>query len=151
MKSVLLTSSLLCLFVANISFAHGEDKYGPNKGFVRMPGAFHTEIVPVSKNKVKIFLLDIEWKNPSITKSSVALTYVGTNEMQSECNIESNYFMCKFPKTVNVYKKGELKLTAVREDQKGNVAIYKLPLKLEKSTPVPSAAPEMKMDHSSHH
>ncbi len=150
MKFVLLISSL-CLFVANFSLAHGEDKYGPHKGFVRMPGAFHTEILPASKNIIKIFLLDIQWKNPSIAKSSIALTYVGATEVQSECKAESNYFICEFPKTVNLYKKGELKLTAVREDQKGNQAIYKLPLKLEKSVPTSANQPEMKMDHSGHH
>ena len=150
MKNFLLTL-VLSLFISTSIFAHGEDKYGPNKGFVRMPGAFHTEVVLTAKNTVKVYLLDINWKNPSVTKSSVSLTHKSKSEESADCTVESNYFICEFPKTVNLYKKGELKLTALREDQKGNQAIYKLPLKLEKSVPAPADVPEMKIDHSSHH
>ena len=142
MKNFLLTL-VLSLFISASVFAHGEDKYGPNKGFVRMPGAFHTEVVLTAKNTVKVYLLDINWKNPSVTKSSVSLTHKSKSDKQADCTIESNYFICEFPKTVNLYKKGELKLTAVREDQKGNQAIYKLPLKLEKPIPASASSTEL--------
>jgi hypothetical protein len=119
-------------------FAHGEDKAGPNGGFVRMPGSFHTELVLSGKNKVKIYLLDIHWKNPSVLKSKVELTYKKTKAV---CETKENFFSCEFPKTINLTQKGELKLIAERDDQKGMEVSYPLPLKL-------SATPN---EHSGHH
>ena len=40
------------ILMTSQSWAHGEDKYGPHKGFIRMPGAFHTELVLNGKNKL---------------------------------------------------------------------------------------------------
>jgi hypothetical protein len=62
------------LFQHTLASAHGEDKAGPNGGFIRMPGAFHTELVPSGKDKLKVYLLDIQWKNPSLKNSSNLLT-----------------------------------------------------------------------------
>jgi hypothetical protein len=114
---------------SSFSFAHGEDKFGPHRGFVRMPGAFHTELVPIGKNKLRVFLLDIQWKNPSVIKSKVQIKYNG--KINADCEIQDNFYSCTFPKTVNLTKKGELKVTAEREDQKGMEVSYPLPLKLE--------------------
>ncbi len=47
----------------------------PNGGFIKMPGAFHTEVVPVGQNKLKVFLLDMNWKNPSILNSNLSVTH----------------------------------------------------------------------------
>ena len=142
---------MLCCFSMTLAFAHGEDKKGPNGGFVRMPGAFHTELVLAGKNKIKIFLLDIDWKNPSVLKSNIQVSYSGQTSTDGTCAVQKKYFLCSFPKSVNLYKKGELKITAQREEQKGNQVIYVLPLKLEKSVPPPVNTEEQNMDHSSHH
>ncbi len=122
---------VICILFLNAHFvfAHGEDKYGPNKGFVRMPGAFHTELVQEGKNKLKVFLLDIQWKNPSVLNSKLQIKYNGKDN--ADCKIQDNFYTCTFPKSVNLAKKGELKVTAEREDQKGIEVSYKLPLKLE--------------------
>lgn len=125
-KIVLLFSSLM---ISNFAIAHGEDKYGPHRGFVRMPGAFHTEIVPVGKNKLKVFLLDIQWKNPSVINSKLQIKYNG--KLNAQCEIQDNFYACVFPNSVNITKKGELKVVAQREDQKGMEVSYPLPLKLE--------------------
>ena len=114
---------------AEFVFAHGEDKSGPHGGFVRMPGAFHTELVPDGKNKLKVFLLDIQWKNPSVKKSNLQIKY--NNKIDAKCEILRNFYICAFPKSVNLTKKGELKVTAEREEQKGMEVSYPLPLKLE--------------------
>lgn len=115
----------ILLIVTQLGFAHGEDKYGPHKGFIRMPGAFHTEVVPVGKNKIRVYLLDIDWKNPSVLRSSVEVNLSG------QCEIKKNYYECSFPSGVNLQKKGQLIVIAQREGQKGSEAIYELPLKLE--------------------
>lgn len=121
---------IVALFVTNTGFAHGEDKAGPNGGFVRMPGAFHTEILPVGKNKIKVYLLDIDWKNPSTTKSKVEMTYNG--KVKATCETKEKFYLCSFPKTVNLTKKGEIKILAEREEKIGAEVSYELPLKLHK-------------------
>ncbi len=139
--------SLVCMFLTSQSNAHGEDKYGPHKGFVRMPGAFHTELVLNGKNKLKVYLLDIEWKNPTVEKSSLDVTY--DNQTKGECKPQKNYFSCEFPKSIDLRKKGELKIVAIRNDQKGAVAVYALPLKLEVPPEVPPT--DEQSGHGGHH
>ncbi|MDZ4084217.1 MAG: hypothetical protein U1E10_14840 [Bdellovibrionales bacterium] len=123
--------------------AHGEDKPGPNGGFIRMPGAFHTEVVAQKPNQLKVFLLDIAWKNPVVAKSSVKATHESSAKQKSDvsCSPEKNFFVCKFPKSVDVSKAGTLTLFATRDSQAGIPAAYPLPLKLDKPTD----------DHSGHH
>lgn len=111
------------------ALAHGEDKEGPHKGFIRMPGAFHTELVLDGKNKVIVYLLDLQWKNPSVKNSSLIM-YLN-DKIKANCEKKRNFFVCTFPKDVDLLKKGILKVTAVREDQKGMEVTYRLPLKLE--------------------
>lgn len=127
---------------AQIAFAHGEDKPGPNGGFIRMPGAFHTEVIPVSKNELKIYLLDIKWEKPSVKKSSLQIKY--NDSTDAECKIQRNFYTCTFPKSVDLTQKGNLKVTAERDGQKGMEMQYPLPFKLE-------AAKDSKDDHSGHH
>ena len=125
-----------------LAFAHGENKPGPHGGFVRMPGAFHTEISVDGKNKLKVYLLDLEWKNPSVNKSSVQITH--NNKTKANCLARDKYFECNFSKNIDLTKTGELRLNAVREEQKGNEVTYELPLKLDKEII------ENKVDHSEH-
>lgn len=120
--------SAFFFLLSNLAFAHGEDKLGPNGGYVRMPGAFHTEIIPDGKNILKVFLLDMQWKNASVAKSDLAVTL--NNKAKAKCEIKENYYLCTFPDSVDLSKKGELKILAQREDQKGMEVLYTLPLKL---------------------
>ncbi len=144
-------TSIVLLFISSSALAHGEDKFGPNKGFVRMPGAFHTEIVPFEKNKIKVYLLDIAWKNPTVLDSEVKATLISKSTEDAVCAVKKNYFICSFSKSVNLKKKAELQVTATRENKKGNVAVYNLPLKLEKVPEIEMKKTEDKIDHSSHH
>jgi hypothetical protein len=140
-KNIFLFLSAL-VFNATLSFAHGEDKLGPNGGYVRMPGAFHTEIVRNGKNKLKVYLLDIDWQNPSVKNSKLKIIYNG--KITPECQIEDDHYNCVFAKSVNLTKKGELKITAQRDGQDGMEVSYPLPLKLEKVN-------QEKSEHSGHH
>lgn len=124
------------LLTCTICQAHGENVYGPNGGFVRMPGAFHTELVPVSKTQLKVFLLDIGWKNPTVKKSKIKVSLLSKANSQADCKITSNYFLCTFPNTVDLTAKGTLKVLAVRDRQKGMEVLYNLPLHLEGGTEI---------------
>lgn len=129
---------ILLLFLALltsplIAKAHGEDKPGPNGGFIRMPGAFHTEAVPVGSKQLKIFLLDIEWKNPTVVNSSVKATHVSTSKKKTDgvCKPKENYFDCVFDRSADLTKSGKVEVEAQRNLQKGIPVSYPLPLKLE--------------------
>lgn len=111
--------------------AHGEDKPGPNKGFIKMPGAFHTELVPEGKNQLKVYLLDMNWKNPTVADSSLQVTHkLAGKSTALECQPTTDHYLCLLVKGINL-KKGQLEVLAQRDKQKGNTVIYDLPFKLE--------------------
>lgn len=117
--------------ISTLALAHGEDKPGPHGGFIRMPGGFHTEILPVDKNKLKVYLLDINWQNPSIKESSLDVSF-GNNADRATCDRKENlFYLCSFSKKTDLTKKGKLTVTSMREGQKGNAVTYDLPLNLK--------------------
>lgn len=124
--------SAIIVFTAT-AFSHGEDKPGPHGGFIKMPSGFHTEVVPVGNNQLKVYLLDIDWKNPTTDKSTVRVN-------ATVCAAKDSYFICDLGKIFNLKKKGKLTIEATRLEQKGNTMTYDLPLTWPKS----------KEDHSRH-
>lgn len=127
----------LSLLFSQFAFAHGEDKPGPHGGFIRMPGAYHTEIVPKADGVLEIYLLDMEWKNPVVKDSSVEAEVRGGKApaAKAKCRAEKASFRCEFPKGAATKGEGrEIVLTTTREKQKGNAAVYPLPFKF--SSPV---------------
>lgn len=121
----LIFSTLIALSL-NV-FGHGEDKPGPHGGYIRMPGAFHTEVVK-EKEGYRVYLLDINWKNPSVLDSSVtASIQSGKKKTDLSCTEESDSYFCKS----KLPEKGALNIIAKREGQTGAVSSYKLPLKFE--------------------
>ncbi len=142
MSLIKMMLGLTSLFFAISALAHGEDKPGPHGGFIRMPGAFHTEIVPVEGQKFYVYLLDINWKNPSTKDSSLVLTFKKSKQsIEAKCQITSDFYVCEFSKNVDLKKKGKLEVLAQREKQQGNLITYDLPLKHS----------GMSEDHSMHH
>lgn len=143
MKYLILFASI---WTATTAFAHGEDKTGPHGGFIRMPGAYHTEVVLVGKNQAKVYLLDMQWKNPTTKKSSVEvlLQQKGTTAPLLSCRAQGDFFLCNFPEGTDLTAKGTLTVTSKRLEHKGNQTVYDLPLKLQS----PATAQE---DHSAHH
>lgn len=133
---VLFTFSQIAI-PASLSWAHGEDKPGPHQGFIKMPGAFHTEVVKTSDQGIKVYLLDMDWKNPTIKESSVTVSLKSkTHNEKATCKeTDGNHYSCQFGSKVNLTQTGELIIEAVRERQKGNKAVYALPLKLPKEDP----------------
>ena len=118
--------STLTVLSVNL-FAHGEDKPGPHGGYIRMPGSFHTEVVK-EKAGYRVYLLDINWKNPSVLDSSVSANIqVGKKKTELTCAKESNSYFCKSSNR----EEGVLNIDAKREGQKGMTSSYKLPLSFE--------------------
>jgi hypothetical protein len=116
------------LFFVSVSYAHGEDKPGPHGGFVRMPGAFHTEVVAKDSVSLKVYLLDMEFKNPSIHRSKLSAR-IGKKSAKCEAK-DGPFYTCTFPKGTSVNKPGRLVLRATRDGHEGSDTTYDLPLKL---------------------
>ena len=119
---------LIVFLMATHGWAHGDDKPGPNGGFISMPGAFHVELVPMGERSLKAYLLDIDWRNPSVKDSSIEIRHGSIN---AKCMAKVDHFICDFPASVGLSKPGELRVNAVREKFKGNSVTYSLPLKFK--------------------
>lgn len=127
----LITLMILSNFILCASaFAHGEDKYGPNNGFVRMPGAFHTEVVPEKSGSYLVYLLDVSNKNPTVKNSSVEFKIKEDNKITKfNCSVVSQtHYKCTTNKKLT--GEGQIILTAKRLGSKGKPTIYDMPLKL---------------------
>lgn len=107
---------LLSIFTSLNLFAHGYDKPGPHGGEITMPGNFHVELLDKGANFV-VYLLDINFKNPTTTQSSVVLNNVN-------CTAKNDHFVCPKPKQLK-----EVSINAVRENKKGTLTTYAYPLK----------------------
>ncbi|MEK7690290.1 MAG: hypothetical protein AAB425_04645, partial [Bdellovibrionota bacterium] len=81
--------------IPGLAWGHGEDKPGPHGGHIRMPGAFHTELLVRSASEVDIFLLDVAWKNPTTQKSSVVVELkIGAETASLKCVTLEDRFRC---------------------------------------------------------
>ena len=129
MKLLVLTI-FTSLFLTNVQ-AHNEDKPGPNGGYIRMPGAFHTEVVPEKAGAFRLYLLDVNIENPLATgPAPKAELVIGKQKTAFNCLVQKeNYFECT-PTTKVSLAKGQLHLTVQREKLSGE-AQYQLPLSLD--------------------
>lgn len=149
--------AIILVFLGGNVFAHGEDKLGPNKGFIRMPGPFHIEAVPVFKKssneeieKINFYLLDINWKNPSVKDSKMKVKYFVKEKEATEliCQKYDSFYQCNIPANIKV-SSGTISVSAEREGIKGILVTYKIPFKLQNSE---SLNPAGNNDaHSGHH
>lgn len=153
-KKVLDVFCAVLLLILSLNFrqnalAHGEDQPGPNGGEIRMPGAFHTEVI-AEKNGFRVFLLDMNFQNPAVKNSSVELTYNdGKKNEKANCAVDGNSFFCRTANISTQRLKGELKLKVSREGALGNEAIYKLPL-LSKASKPSGGGDKHQHGHSGH-
>lgn len=126
MKLVTLLSLLLS---TQVTFAHGTNKHGPNGGYIKMPGPFHTELVDKGDN-MHVYLLDMNFKNLTTADSTVKIKYKGNIESEYSCARSIEYFVCEKPKGGLKFVK-EVIVNAIRNNSKGREAVYSLPLKLD--------------------
>ncbi|OFZ31100.1 MAG: hypothetical protein A2622_00410 [Bdellovibrionales bacterium RIFCSPHIGHO2_01_FULL_40_29] len=128
MKNIRWLAVILLSLGGSTGWTHGEDKPGPHGGFIRMPGAFHTEVLPEAKNSLKVYLLDMQWKNPTTEKSSLVVTLTKP-AVKADCTTVENFYYCEFPESVDLSQKADLKVLAKRDGQQGQSVTYPLPLK----------------------
>lgn len=135
------------LFLPALAWAHGEDKPGPHGGHIQMPGAFHTELMLDKDESVHIFLLDMNFKNPTTKDSEISVTAKDKkSEVKFDCSIMGgNHFHC-IPQG-SIAKKKEIIVKAIREKIVGNEAVYKLPLAPFKAT---AESPKQESHHEHH-
>lgn len=120
---------LFIIIISKNLFAHGMNKLGPHGGFINMPGAFHTELVDKGL-QMNVYLIDMSFKNPTVTDSSVTITYKGSRVTQLACTKEKDYFVCEKP-SEGLKNVDKISISAVRNNNKARDAIYNVPLKLE--------------------
>lgn len=120
---------LLSFGSCGAAWAHGEDKPGPHGGIVRMPGAYHTEVVPAGAGRIKVYLLDITIQNPSIHDSEVSAR-IGKGAWVSCRTGAGVFFECAFPDGKPLPAKGRLALKSKRNGIAGLEAVYELPLRI---------------------
>ncbi|TGN01587.1 hypothetical protein [Leptospira yasudae] len=120
-----LVLSIFLIFASYGLLAHGEHEAGPNGGTIRMPGGFHTELV-LLKEGLKVYLLDIEFKNPSTKNGKLQAKIVeGKSEQKLECQAHPDHFFCPVSK---IPASGKIVLKATREKMEGIDAVYDLPI-----------------------
>ncbi|RHX79458.1 hypothetical protein DLM76_01860 [Leptospira yasudae] len=120
-----LALSIFLIFASYGLLAHGEHEAGPNGGTIRMPGGFHTELV-LLKEGLKVYLLDIEFKNPSTKNGKLQAKIVeGKSEQKLECQAHPDHFFCPVSK---IPASGKIVLKATREKMEGIDAVYDLPI-----------------------
>lgn len=147
MKSILYLTILLSL-LSYKAHAHGEDKPGPNGGHIKMPSNFHTELVLLADNQLKVYLLDIQFKNPTTKNSSVSAFYKnGKKQIKLKCKAGENHYTCSgLPQAF----KETLFIKANREGVKADLnAEYKFPLADFSKNIAPPAKTEN--NHHQHH
>lgn len=136
---------LITLLLSTNAFAHGEDTPGPHNGYIRMLGAFHVEAAADTDGSFHVFLLDVNFKNPTIKDSSIEMALVQESKKNPfKCDVMgNNHFHCKPIGKYNL-KTGKLLVKAKREGAVGEGS-YDLPLKWK------SVENETKSeDHSNH-
>lgn len=121
--------TLALMIGGSFASAHGEEEVGPHGGEIRMPGAFHTEVLVVGKNKLRIYLLDLHFQKPTTEDSSVEVSHVGPQRSKAECVNDKEAFVCSFGDGVDLTGRGVLEVRAVYRKQKGNKVVYSIPLK----------------------
>lgn len=107
-------------------FAHGMNKPGPNGGYIRMPGAYHVELVSTD-TETKVYILDIGFKKLPVTNALVSMSLKGAKDFPVKCRKEAEFFRCDIKGSeLKMYK--ELTITSSKAGEKQASSVYSLPL-----------------------
>lgn len=130
-----------------LAMAHGEDKPGPHGGYIKMPANFHTEVIADKDGSFHIYLLDLQFQNPTVIRSEIQ-AHIISGKIKSNLSCKpmgTTHFHCTGTKPDI---KGELILRAKRQGTWASMkAKYALPLK---GFPVNTNNGNVE-DHSKHH
>ncbi len=128
-----MTRFFLLLFVLTLPihvFSRSESEAGPHGGYIKMPGAFHVELVPISKERLQFYLLDMDFKNPTIEKSSVQVRWRRNGQAKSLlCYSKKINFECVLPKELGLKKFVEIEVLSTRNETTGAFVKYPFPFR----------------------
>lgn len=117
---------LLTFIIQNTVFAHGMGKPGPNGGYIKMPGAYHVELVS-SEAETKVYLLDMNFQKLDMSKSKVSMSLKGAKDFPVKCTKEVEFFRCDIKgNELKMYK--ELTISSSKAGEASAPSVYKLPL-----------------------
>lgn len=118
---------------------------GPHKGQLVSAASFNIEILWEAES-AKIYLLDSEFKNPSVQGSEVGIfIQSGNTESEMSCQPVEDYFECK--QSGKKFKKGQLAISAKRNGIPAEEVKVKVPFEKkadEKSQEAPKKAKDTK-------
>lgn len=119
----------LGLLFTTLGYSHGMDKPGPHGGYIRMPGAYHTEVVPMQEGGWRVYLLSDNLKEPT-TRRSVVSGHLETKGgiVPLKCVALTDYFQCTSQISLDVTP-AQLRIRSSRDGGAPGLAIYRLPLK----------------------
>lgn len=118
--------AFVTLLFSFAAFGHGMNKAGPNGGYIRMPGAYHIELVS-NEAETKVYVLDFEFKKLPLTKAQISMTLKGAKESSVKCIKEVEAFKCDI-KGSELKKYTEIIINSSRSGEKAVDSTYKLPL-----------------------
>lgn len=119
------TFALILLYSSSL-LSHGMNKPGPHNGYIRMPGAFHVELVD-GNNQYQVYLLDINFKKLNHVDSSVSIIFKGKQNKESSCRMTNEFFVCEKPKNEFIEFQ-EILIKTILKNKIEKVATYRLPL-----------------------
>lgn len=112
---------LLSLFI-ELLWAHGGDKPGPHSGKVAMPGAYHVEVLRPSTNTFHIYVLDMDFKDKTLERSSVkAQIKRNSKDILLACELKK-FYICKSP--LKLKSQEVLLVDSSLGEMKGNQASF---------------------------
>jgi hypothetical protein len=101
---------------------------GPHQGFLQAIDSYYVEIVEQKRGVFHVYLLDKEMKNPLVKNSSVGI-FIKSGNVESEltCNPQQEgFFECT--QTGKIFKKGEIAVSAKRDNVRSEEFKLKIPL-----------------------
>lgn len=119
---------IMTYLLSTSAFAHGMNKLGPHNGYIRMPGAYHVELVPESSG-YRIYFLDMQFKNISIQNATANMVVKSDQSGTIGCKKESGYFICPVEKQALKTAKEIVLETSINGKTKA-ASSYSLPLSL---------------------
>lgn len=116
---------------------------GPHKGQLVSAAGFNLEIL-WETDTAKIYLLDSEFKNPTVQGSEVGIfIQSGNTESEMSCQAVENYFECK--QSGKKFKKGQLAISAKRNGVPAEEVKVKVPFE-KKAEDKPQETPKKAKD-----
>lgn len=119
----------LAFILPTVSMGHGDDKPGPHGGYIKMPGAYHTELVFEKEYNFYFYLLDANFQSPIVIDSSIDVVFKTSDlEIPQSCKPKEIYFLCVMPEGVTAATLNKIVVKSKRANKVGRDVVYGFPL-----------------------